>query len=64
MLIDLKIDRQFLATTLAELIRINSINPTLTPGGAGEAGIAACVATLSHKLNLEVAVQELLLFCS
>ena len=38
------IDRDFLVRTMADLVRINSINPTLVAGGAGEAEIAAYVA--------------------
>jgi len=48
------IDREYLAATLAELIRINSINPSLVPGAPGEAAIAACVASLMGRLGLEV----------
>ena len=44
----MKIDRDYLFSTLADLIRINSINPTLAAGGKGEAEIgeyvAACLA--------------------
>jgi acetylornithine deacetylase len=52
------IDRRYLLTTLAQLIRINSINPSLAPGGAGEAAIAKYVADSLQHLGLEVEVYE------
>jgi acetylornithine deacetylase len=48
------IDREFLVRTLADLVRINSINPTLVAGGAGEAEIAAYVAESLGRVGLEV----------
>lgn len=53
-----KIDRDYLYQTLTNLIRINSINPTLVPGGAGEAQIAAYVANELRQMNLQVALHE------
>jgi hypothetical protein len=41
----LTIDRKYLIETLTNLIRINSINPKLMPDGAGEAEIAAYIAS-------------------
>ena len=38
------IDRQYLTTTLTDLVRIDSTNPLCTPDGAGAAEIAAYVA--------------------
>jgi acetylornithine deacetylase len=49
-----KIDRDYLFSTLADLIRINSINPTLAATGPGEAEIADYVATALGSLGLEV----------
>jgi acetylornithine deacetylase len=49
-----KIDRDYLFSTLADLIRINSINPTLVEGGAGEREISEYVATALGSLGLEV----------
>jgi acetylornithine deacetylase len=49
-----KIDRDYLFSTLADLIRINSINPTLAAGGPGEAEIADYVATALRSLGLDV----------
>ncbi|MFQ5927129.1 MAG: M20/M25/M40 family metallo-hydrolase, partial [Terriglobia bacterium] len=54
----LTIDRPYLVQTLTELIRINSINPTLVPGGPGEAAIAAYVADALRRINLSVATHE------
>lgn len=50
----MKIDRDYLFSTLAGLIRINSINPTLAAGGPGESEIGEYVATALGSLGLEV----------
>ncbi len=52
------IDRDYLLRTLADLVRINSINPTLAPGGAGEAEIAGYVADSLACMGLEVRTLE------
>ena len=52
------IDRQYLTETLASLVRINSINPTLVSGGAGESEIAAYTADSMAAFGLEVSVHE------
>lgn len=54
----LTIDRDYLSRTLAELVRINSINPSLIPGGAGEREIAAYLAQAMQALNMDVAQLE------
>jgi acetylornithine deacetylase len=54
----LTIDRDYLTHTLADLIRINSINPSLVPGGAGEAEIAAYVADALPRIGLDAATHE------
>ncbi len=54
----LTIDREYLVRTLADLVRINSINPTLVPGAPGEAEIAACVASRLGDLGLETTSYE------
>ncbi|MEK7786487.1 MAG: ArgE/DapE family deacylase [Chloroflexota bacterium] len=54
----IEIDRRYLLTTLAALIRTNSINPSLVPGGAGEAAIARVVADSFQRIGLEVAIYE------
>ncbi len=48
------IDRDYLFSTLADLIRINSINPTLVEGGNGEREISEYVAAALGSLGLEV----------
>jgi acetylornithine deacetylase len=48
------IDRDYLMRTLADLVGIDSINPTLVPGGAGEATIGAYVAESLARVGLEV----------
>jgi acetylornithine deacetylase len=50
----MKIDRDYLFSTLADLVRINSINPSLAPAGKGEAEIADYVAAALGSLGLEV----------
>lgn len=55
---NLHIDRDYLVQTLADMVRINSINPSLVPGGAGEAEIAAYIARTMHNLGLEVTPHE------
>jgi acetylornithine deacetylase len=43
---------------LAQLVAIDSVNPTLVPGGAGEARIAGFVADWLREHGLEVTVDE------
>lgn len=50
----LSIDRQFLQDVLTNLVRINSINPSLVRGAPGEAEIAAYVAGVMREMGLEV----------
>lgn len=54
----LTIDRQYLHRTLVDLVRINSINPSLMPGGAGEREIAAYVMQVMQQLGMAVAQHE------
>ena len=53
---DLSIDRELLVEQLADLVRIDSTNPTLVPDGAGEAAVAEVVAAAMRDLGLEVDV--------
>ena len=53
---DLSIDRERLVDQLADLVRIDSTNPTLVPDGAGEAAVAEVVAAAMRDLGLEVDV--------
>lgn len=45
---------------LADLVRIDSINPDLTPGGAGEYTIAHFIAAWLRQAGLEVLIDEVL----
>jgi acetylornithine deacetylase len=47
-----------LAELLRHLVAIDSVNPTLVPGGAGEAAIARFVAEWLERARLEVSVEE------
>lgn len=47
-----------LVLTLKELVKIDSVNPLLVPGGAGEAEIAAFVANFLDGIGLEVELCE------
>ncbi|MCL4267351.1 MAG: ArgE/DapE family deacylase [Anaerolineae bacterium] len=55
----IRIDEEYLVSTLARLVQINSTNPSLSPDGAGEAEIAAFVAGALRDLGLEVTAWEL-----
>jgi len=52
------VDHDYLQDSLANLVRINSINPNLVPTGPGEAEIAAYITNALRKLDLEVATHE------
>ena len=43
---------------LRDLIAIDSVNPSLVPGAAGESEIAAAIATKLHSGGLDVRIQE------
>lgn len=45
-------------TLLRDLVAINSVNPSLVPGSAGEADAAACVAHFFEARGIDVQVQE------
>ncbi len=53
------IDRNYVVQTLADLVRINSINPSLSADGKGEAEIGAYVADALETLGLAVTVYEI-----
>jgi len=55
----LTIDEPYLTKLTQELIQINSINPSLTPEGKGEAEIGTYVARKLRKLGLDVTVSEI-----
>jgi len=52
--VSIAIDGDYLVRTLTDLVRINSINPTLVAGGAGEAEIGGYVAESLRQAGLEV----------
>jgi acetylornithine deacetylase len=54
----MKVDRDDLVSTLADLVRINSINPVLVPGAPGEAEIAAFVAGWLRNAGLDAELSE------
>ena len=54
----LTIDREYLIHTLADLVRINSVNPTLIAGGAGEREIADYAARALRQLGMIVTQHE------
>jgi acetylornithine deacetylase len=51
-------NRTVITDLLAQLVAIDSVNPSLVPGGAGEARIAAFVAGWLTDRGLEVTVDE------
>lgn len=54
----LAVDPDFVRDTLAELVAIDSRNPTLVPGAPGEGPIAARVAGMLAALGMEVEIVE------
>ena len=52
------IDRDYLVRTLADLVRINSVNPSLVPDGPGEVEAARYVRTALEKFGAEIRVLE------
>ena len=54
----IELERDRLANTLADLVRINSVNPDLVPGAAGEAEIAHAIAErLRRTPEIDVQLQ-------
>jgi len=53
-----QVDAHELVLTLKELVKIDSVNPSLVPGGAGEAEIAAFVADFLDRVGLDVELCE------
>ena len=54
----IRIDRGWLDEALADLVAIDSVNPTLIPGAAGERAIGAHVAGVMRAIGMEVTVLE------
>ena len=56
---DFKIDKKFIIETLSDLVKINSINPSLSSVGPGEAEIGSYVAEVLNDLGLHVTTYEI-----
>jgi acetylornithine deacetylase len=54
----LTIDHDYITRTLVDLVRINSVNPTLVADGAGEGEIAAYIEAALRRIGLDVETQE------
>lgn len=54
----MQIDRSWCLETLRDLVRIDSVNPSLVPGAVGEGPIAAYVASRLRDLGLQVELHE------
>ncbi len=52
------IDTDYVVRTLTDLVRINSVNPSIAPDGPGEAEIAAYVASSLGRAGLATAIHE------
>ena len=55
----MSIDSTYAVQTLTDLVQINSVNPELSPEGAGETAVAAYVAAALQTLGLEVTTYDL-----
>lgn len=55
---ELKADKQQLMTLLQDLIRIESVNPSLVAGGTGESGVARHIGQCLASMGLEVCYQD------
>ncbi len=53
------IDKGYTVQTLSDLVKINSVNPSLSPEGKGEAEVGAYVADALQALGLQVTVYEI-----
>lgn len=52
------VDREYITSALSDLVSIDSVNPSLVPGGAGEGEIADYLEKVCRKLGFEVELQE------
>jgi len=55
----IKIDREHLEKVLCDLVKIDSVNPDLVSGGAGEEEAARFLAGELDKLGLKTHLDEL-----
>lgn len=51
---EISVDRDYLIKTLTDLVRIDSVNPSVSPAGRGEAEIASYVAGSLGRMGIEV----------
>jgi len=56
---NVKIDENYTLQALKDLVRINSINPRLSPDGKGEAEIGSYMADSLSDLGLQVTIYEI-----
>ena len=56
---EIQINRESLLSLLQKLIQIDSVNPSLSSKGTGEASIARYIGAYLNKLGLEVRFQEI-----
>jgi len=54
----MRIDRDYARETLARLVQINSVNPTLVPGAPGECEVAAFIAGSLRAIGLSTEIFE------
>lgn len=54
-----EIDQDYVLKTLVDLVHINSVNPSLSPDGKGEAEIGAYVADALNDIGLSVTIYEI-----
>ncbi|MCB8984645.1 MAG: ArgE/DapE family deacylase [Ardenticatenaceae bacterium] len=56
---NITIDSTYTRQTLTDLVQINSVNPELSPDGAGETAVAVYIAAALRDMGLEVTTYEL-----
>lgn len=56
---DVQIDRDYIIQKTKDMVQINSVNPSLSPGGKGEAEIGTYVADVLSDLGLDVKLYKL-----
>lgn len=56
---NVQIDRDYIIQKTKDMVQINSVNPSLSPGGKGEAELGAYVADSLNDLGLDVKLYKL-----
>lgn len=56
--LSIHVDREFTLRALTDLVKTNSVNPSLVNGAPGEAQIAECMGGLCKKIGLEIHQHE------